>query len=280
MKRKVEQKDGGAETAVGIASNEGMEDIEGKEGKEGNDAVEAIEVTDPYLISIVNALEHLTASWSAKLKNGGIKLQLAVQIGSSLNVNQQDWLTEFLQDFHVRDQEMPKVLHAFAAEMPEWATRQILQLFRKAERVKAVLIARNDVMEQLEQRMRQMEYDFWQGMLPTDENELEHVLSAWQKELSAWEEEASRERNTYNRTYGDSSRSAMNAPSGSKDLSFHTLIGVPEEADAKQVRKQSRKLLRVLHPDHGGSAYLFTWVKEAYDTYQASGIRRNSPSAR
>ncbi|SYX87606.1 putative DnaJ-class molecular chaperone [Paenibacillus alvei] len=267
MKRKVEQKDVGAETSVGI------------ECKESN---EAIEVTDPYLISIVNAIEQLTESWSAKLKNGGIKLQLAVQIGSSLSVSQQEWLMEFLQDFHVRDLEMSKVLHAFATELPEWATRQILQLFRKAERVKAVLIARNDVMDQLEQRMRQMEYDFWQGMLPTDENELEHVLSTWQRELAAWEEEASRERNTYNRTYGDSSRSSVNAPSAGKDkdLTFHTLIGVPEEADAKQVRKQSRKLLRVLHPDHGGSAYLFTWVKEAYDAYQASRIRRESPTAR
>lgn len=274
MERETEQKDGGVKTTIGIESSES------NAGNEGNKASEAIEVTDPYLISIVNALEQLTESWSAKLKNGGIKLQLAVQIGSSLNASQQEWLTEFLQDFHVRDQEMPKVLHAFAAEIPEWATRQILQVFRKAERVKAVLIARNDVMEQLEQRMRQMEHDFWQGMLPTDENELEHVLSTWQRELAAWEEEASRERNTYNRTYGDSSRSTANAPSAAKDLSFHTLIGVPEEADAKQVRKQSRKLLRVLHPDHGGSAYLFTWVKEAYDTYQAGRICRESPTAR
>jgi len=271
MKRKVDQKDVGAETSVGIECNE---------NNESNESNEAIEVTDPYLISIVNALEQLTESWSAKLKNGGIKLQFAVQIGSSLSVIQQEWLMEFLQDFHVRDQEMSKVLHAFATEIPEWATRQIIQLFRKAERVKAVLIARSDVMDQLEQRMRQMEYDFWQGMLPTDENELEHVLSTWQRELAAWEEEASRERNTYNRTYGDSSRSSVNAPSAGKDLTFHTIIGVPEEADAKQVRKQSRKLLRVLHPDHGGSAYLFTWVKEAYDAYQASRIRRESPTAR
>ena len=274
MKRKLDQKDVGAETSIGIECNEK------NESNESNESNEAIEVTDPYLISIVNALEHLTESWSSKLKNGGIKLQFAVQIGSSLSIIQQEWLMEFLQDFHVRDQEMSKVLHAFATEIPEWATRQILQLFRKAERVKAALIARNDVMDQLEQRMRQMEYDFWQGMLPTDENELEHVLSTWQQELAAWEEEASRERNTYNRTYGDSSRSTMKAPAVAKDLTFHTLIGVPEEADAKQVRKQSRRLLRVLHPDHGGSAYLFTWVKEAYDKYQASRIRRESPTAR
>ncbi|KJB87393.1 molecular chaperone DnaJ [Paenibacillus sp. E194] len=268
MKRKVDQKDVRAETSVGIECNE------------NNESNEAIEVTDPYLISIVNAIEQLTESWSAKLKNGGIKLQLAVQIGSSLSESQQEWLMEFLQDFHVRDLEMSKVLQAFATEIPEWATRQILQIFRKAERVKAVLIARNDVMDQLEQQMRQMEYDFWQGNLPTDENELEHVLSTWQRELAAWEEEASHERNTYNRTYGDSSRSSVNAPSAGKDLTFHTLIGVLEEADAKQVRKQSRKLLRVLHPDHGGSAYLFTWVKEAYDAYQASRICRESPTAR
>lgn len=64
-----------------------------------------------------------------------------------------------------------------------------------------------------------------------------------------------------------------------KNVSFSIMIGVSETADANQVRKQARKLLRMLHPDHGGSTCLFAWLKEDYDAYHANWTRRNSPSS-
>lgn len=229
-----------------------------------------ITVTEPYIVEFVRALMSLNRDWQNKVKAGTIKLQFAVQIGSRLNEEQQERLMEFLQEVPVPEKEMGKVLHAFALEMPEWAVRQLLRIYRLADRMKATLIMYNDLMEQLEQMMREFEFEFWEGGLPREEERLEAMLEHMHHKLSELAAQAPRREKSYNRSYGDSSSNSWeHCQTGA--MSYHVLIGVPEEADDKQVRKQSKKLLKLLHPDHGGSAYLFDWVKKAYDAYSANG---------
>ncbi|WP_019422284.1 hypothetical protein [Paenibacillus sp. OSY-SE] len=233
-----------------------------------------ITVADPYLIDIVQSLMNLTEAWKDKVKGGSIKLQFAVQIGSKLDADRQERLMEFVQETPVPEKDMGKVLHAYAMEMPEWSIRHILRIYRLAERTKAALIMFNDLMERLEQVIRQFEFDFWDGNLPREEDRLESVLDDVHHKLTALAEHAPRREKkayNYNGSYGDSSSNSWEHQEERGGVSFHALIGVPDEADAKQVRKQSKKLLKLLHPDHGGSAYLFDWVKKAYDVYNGNG---------
>lgn len=231
-------------------------------------------VDDPYFMDIVQSLMNLTAAWKDKVKGGGIKLQLAVQIGSKLDPYQQERFMEFIQETPVPEKDMGKVLHACALEMPEWSIRHILRIYRLAERTKAALIMFNDLMERLEHETRQFEFDFWEGNLPREEDRLESVLEEMHNKLAALAEQAPRrEKTAYNGSYGDSSSHSWEHREERASVSFCALIGVPEEADAAQVRKQSKKLLKLLHPDHGGSAYLFDWVKKAYDAYNASSLK-------
>ncbi|WP_182914565.1 molecular chaperone DnaJ [Paenibacillus thiaminolyticus] len=248
-------------------------------GREGNymdgaqfanlDDTNGVTVTEPYIVEFVRSLMNLNRDWQNKVKAGTTKLQFAVQIGARLNEEQQERLMEFLQEVPVPEKDMGKVLHAFALEMPEWAVRQLLRIYRLADRMKATLIMYNDLMEHLEQIMRKFEFEFWEGGLPREEERLEAILEHVRHKLSGLAEQAPGREKSYNRSYGDSSSNSWEHRQAGV-VSFHVLIGVPEEADDKQVRKQSKKLLKLLHPDHGGSAYLFDWVKKAYDAYIAN----------
>lgn len=233
------------------------------------DDTNGVTVTEPYIVEFVRALMNLNKDWQNKVKAGTTKLQMAVQIGSRLNEEQQERLMEFLQEVPVPEKDMGKVLHAFALEMPERAVRQLLRIYRLADRMKASLIMYNDLMEQVEQMMREFEFEFWEGGLPREEERLEAMLERMHHTLSELADQAPRREKSYNRSYGDSSSNSWEHRHAGA-VSYHVLIGVPEEADDKQIRKQSKKLLKLLHPDHGGSAYLFDWVKKAYDTYSAN----------
>lgn len=46
------------------------------------------------------------------------------------------------------------------------------------------------------------------------------------------------------------------------------VLGVADDADVDAVKKQYRQLVKVLHPDVGGSPYLFQLVKDAYDEFR------------
>ncbi len=50
------------------------------------------------------------------------------------------------------------------------------------------------------------------------------------------------------------------------DDSLYDLLGVPEEAPASQIHEAYRRLIKQVHPDHGGSSVLFREVQSAYQT--------------
>jgi hypothetical protein len=70
----------------------------------------SILVTDDYLIEIVESLANLTEAWKVKVKNGTLKLNLAVQIGSKLNHKDQKRFMEFCEDVHFPEKYTGKVL--------------------------------------------------------------------------------------------------------------------------------------------------------------------------
>ncbi|WP_237096694.1 molecular chaperone DnaJ [Paenibacillus dendritiformis] len=271
MMKKLSSSDGGVHFEVRKDMEIGREDgyMEGAQFANVHDS-EGVTVTEPYIVEFVRALMNLNRDWQNRVKAGTTKLQFAVQIGSRLTEEQQERLMEFLQEVPVPEKDMGKVLHAFELEMPEWAVRQLLRIYRLADRLKATLIMYNDLMEQLEQIMRNFEFEFWEGSLPREEERLEATLEHMRHKLSELADQAPRREQSYNRSYGDSSSNSWEHRQAGA-ASYHVLIGVPEEADEKQVRKQSKKLLKLLHPDHGGSAYLFDWVKKAYDDYSGNG---------
>lgn len=203
------------------------------------DDTNGVTVTEPYIVEFVWALMNLNKDWQNKVKAGTTKLQMAVQIGSRLNEEQQERLMEFLQEVLVPEKDMGKVLHAFALEMPERAVRQLLRIYRLADRMKATLIMYNDLMEQVEQMMREFEFEFWEGGLPREEERLEAMLEHMHHTLSELADQAPRREKSYNRSYGDSSSNSWEHRHAGA-VSYHALIGVPEEADDKQIRKQSK----------------------------------------
>lgn len=72
-----------------------------------------------------------------------------------------------------------------------------------------------------------------------------------------------------------SGRNGSSSKGNSQSFSSHRpqvtdvkqILGVGDDANADVMKKQYRHLMKVLHPDVGGSPYLFGIVKDAYDSY-------------
>lgn len=229
----------------------------------------SIIVTDHYLIDIVKALSSLTEDWKQRVQSGSVKLQFAVQVGSKLDSVRQQQLLEFSKDTNTPEKHMGKILHAFALDLPEWAIHQILRIYKQAEKTKAAVVMFNDLMDDFEAAYQQFEYTFLEGELPADDDQLEQALNEVEAQLKAlYHRIPARENTGYNRFYGDSSSTSRRSSVKEEEPSFPILIGLTEEASQEEIRKQSRRLLKKLHPDRGGSAYLFGRVKQAYDAYK------------
>lgn len=237
------------------------------------DGISPVMVTEEYLIHIVKALNNLIDSWKMRTKSGTVKLQFAVQIGSKLDREKQLDFMEFTNDTHVPEKYMGKVLHAFATDMPNWAIHSILRIYKMADKTRAAIVMFNDLMDEFETVFQQFEYDFLEGKFPIDHDSLEHTLVDVVTKFEALYNQASTdEKADYNRYYGDSSFSSNEHFPGKGGCSFQTFIGVPEDASRELIRKQSRRLFKKLHPDRGGSAYLFNLVKKAYDAFKQDGL--------
>lgn len=228
-----------------------------------------IVVSDEHLVDIVEALTQLIDSLKARAQNGMLKLNLAVQIGKKLGPEQQQEFIEICQDTHVPDKFMNKVVHALSLELPLWAVHEILRIYMLADRIKMALIMFNDLMDEYEDIMYEFEYEFLEGQLPSDENELEAALQHIKSQLQKFSDQVRSKEKAYNSSYGDSSFASNEvARHGDEGKSFCELIGLPVDATAEEITKQSKSLLKKLHPDQGGSAYLFHLIKKAYDEYR------------
>ncbi|MFC4601987.1 hypothetical protein [Cohnella hongkongensis] len=110
-------------------------------------------------------------------------------------------------------------------------------------------------MEEYEALYRQLEYDFWEGQFPVEEDNLEQALQQSESRLQAlYSQSSASKKSGYNRTYGDSSTTSGHVQSPWTGIPFHTVIGIEGAALHEEVRKQSRRLLKKLHPDRGGSS--------------------------
>ncbi|MDR0269517.1 molecular chaperone DnaJ [Paenibacillus sp.] len=234
---------------------------------------EPVVVQEEYLIGIINSLTNLIPGWTRKLQSGSLKLQAAVQIGGTLDRERQEGFLEFVTDTNVPESYWGKILHAFSLGMPEWSIQLVLNIYKLAGKTKAAIVMYNDLMDQYEILMQQFEYEFLEGELPTEEDELERILQKAENELRELGRQAGHEQKRYNRSYGDSSSSSPDIGPGPREASFQMIIGVDENATWEEIRKQSRRLLKKLHPDRGGSAYLFNWVKKGYDAQIAKNSK-------
>jgi hypothetical protein len=229
-----------------------------------------ITITDPYLIGVVHAIENLIPVWRRRLENGLVRLDFAVEIGRRLSAMQQEKLFEFLREQAVPPKYESKVLLAFSFNMPEWAVLEVLRLYKQAEKIRDTIVKYNDLMDAYEEIFyEEFEYGFLENQLPQGEQELAEVLEGYQKRMQELYERAPhfQQKYSYSRMYSDSSSSSEQTvsinPAHQREL--HQLLGIPAGASEEEIKKQYRHLMKVLHPDSGGSAYLFTLVKKAYE---------------
>lgn len=68
------------------------------------------------------------------------------------------------------------MLHAFALDMPEWSIHALLRIYKLAEDNRSAIVMFNDRMDEYEALNRQLEYDFWGGHFPVEEDNLERAL--------------------------------------------------------------------------------------------------------
>ncbi len=222
-----------------------------------------------YIASIAEALNHLSDQWIVAVQRGQIDIQLAVQIGQKLAPDQQERFYCYIHERHVEKKHMRKLLHAYSLHWEDWAVEQVHLIFKLASRIQLSVIMFNDLMDRFERLQQQFEFEFWDGELPTDEQMLGEQLHDMEHELNQLLGKIPADRSqAYNSMYGDSSGHSMDYARNEqerKKVAFAVLVGAAEGKSRAEVRKQARELLKKLHPDKGGSAYLFDWVKKAYD---------------
>ncbi|MFT9849717.1 DnaJ domain-containing protein [Aneurinibacillus sp. REN35] len=230
---------------------------------------EAILVTDVYTINVVHAIENLETIWRKRLEDGLVRLDFAVEIGKKLRAKLQLQLYDFLRDHPVPKKYEGKTLLAFSYEMPEWAILEVLRLYKQADSIRDSIVRYNDLMDEYEAIFyEQFEYQFLENELPTEESELADTLSEYRNRLQALYEKSARfrDKQAYSRMYSErSSSSHVSASDPVHAQGLHQLLGIDESASGDEVKQQYRHLMKILHPDHGGSAYLFNLVKQAYE---------------
>jgi hypothetical protein len=160
---------------------------------------------------------------------------------------------------------------AFELHMPEWSIHRVLRIYSLAEKTKSAVIMFNDLMDEYEQILQLFEYEFFEAKLPQEDERLEYILFQVEQRLNALYNLIPSREATYNRFYGDSSSSWEGLKHKNKVRSFKELIGLTEDVSPEEIRRQCRRILKKLHPDQRGSAYLFDWVKQAYDAFKSSG---------
>lgn len=235
--------------------------LENKENKE------TVIVSEQHIIHIVHALGNLAGVWDVKLKKGTVKLDYAVKLGSKLTVNQQHRLYDLIEDNPFAKKYEHKLLIAYSQDMPDWAVLRILRIYVLAQKVKNAIVMLNDLMDEYEQIMiEDFEYNFLEGHLAKDGEALENSLISYEKRLQSLRDKSMGREKNYNQTYGDSSTSSsIKSPPSKEAQNLRQLLGVEEEATQEEMKKKYRHLLKVLHPDKGGSAYLFDLVRKSYE---------------
>lgn len=232
---------------------------------------EGIVITDSEIMDIARPLTNLIPEWRTKLMNRNVKVDFAIQIGARLDKEGQQRFGEYIADHVVLEKQMPRVLHAFALHMPEWAIQVLMRIYKLAEDTRAAIVMLNDQMDEYEVLYQQLEYDFWEGHFSIEDDELEQELRLVENSFRALRGRSENKKSNFNRKYGDSSTTSDQIQSPWAEIPYHTIIGVPDADSQEEIRRQSRRLLKKLHPDRGGSPYLFTWMKQAYDDYKSKG---------
>ncbi|WP_171253185.1 J domain-containing protein, partial [Acinetobacter baumannii] len=119
------------------------------------------------------------------------------------------------------------------------------------------IIMYNDLMDEFETIFyEQFEYQFLENELPQEENELADALAAYRSRLQALYEKSSHShaKQTYSRMYSDrSTSSSRTSASQPAQQTLHQLLGTDEHASGEEIKQRYRHLMKVLHPDHGGS---------------------------
>ncbi|HEY0828772.1 MAG TPA: J domain-containing protein [Bacilli bacterium] len=229
---------------------------------------ETVTVTDQHLIHIINALENLDGVWRARLKQGTLKLDYAVKLGSQLTLNQQQHLYDLIEDNPSAKKYEHKLLIAYSQDMPDWAVLHILRIYILADKVKNAIVMLNDLMDEYEQiMMEDFEFNFMEGHLAKEGEGLENSLITYEKQLQSLRDKSMGREKSYNQSYGDSSSSSgiKSASTPREAQHLRELLGLKEESTQEEMKKKYRHLLKVLHPDKGGSAYLFDLVRKSYE---------------
>lgn len=226
-------------------------------------------VTDVYLLDLIQAISNLIPLWRRRLEEGLVRLDFAVEIGKKLTPEFQERLFDFLHDQSTPKKHEGKVLLAFSFDMPEWAILEILRLYKQADKIREAIVMYNDLMDQFESIFyEEFEYQFLAGEIPKDEQKLLDILSHYQQSLQTLYEQAPRfyTNRAYSRMYSDSSSSSHLSAKPASKQELYQLLGISQNASTEEMKKQYRYLMKVLHPDSGGSAYLFNLVKKAFET--------------
>ncbi|WP_134698814.1 molecular chaperone DnaJ [Ammoniphilus sp. YIM 78166] len=223
-------------------------------------------IEDEFTRELVETLGQLTEGWKDKLRKRQIKLDFAYRIGQSLSKEEQQRMDVFLKEMTIHPKHESRVLTAFSLGISEWAIQDILRIYSLGETIQQKLKPYNDIMAEFRRiYVEGFEAEFLEGRLPKDEWELEDRLKYYQLRLQTLMDQVPKREQSYNRSYGDSSISSIPE---NKETRLIELIGLKEDATHEEILKQFRHLLKVLHPDTGGSAYLFGMVKREYERYQ------------
>lgn len=217
----------------------------------------------------VASLQNLIPQYTALFESGDIDIEKAVEIGGFSKETQ-----ELMSEYEKDDSSYSSLIGLLVES--NFSTDDIHRCIFLTE-----LVLKNSHMyKEVDDTV--LEICERLGVLLNDERvfELYECLIEYEKRVNELDKEYAARGTDINRVYlekvigmfggGGSSKSKIGQIKQSANVK--QILGVSEDADADEMKKQYRSLMKVLHPDVGGSAYLFQLVKDAYDSYTGGNI--------
>ncbi|EJL31793.1 DUF3102 domain-containing protein [Brevibacillus sp. BC25] len=223
---------------------------------------------DDPLNEVVRALKNLIPDIKELVRHNALSLDIAVKVGQ-LSPAAQLTVKPFLgKGASLVEVILDIVVFCTENDLPTWVVSETVRFREEVETVRGLFLGMGSLLRgvEIQELITRFGRLIEEESLHIEEEDLREQFRSCFDELGRIRSEIGREYEKFNAgsksRSGGFSRPTTQAP---KSEGPRHVLGIAQEAPIEEVKVKYRELMKVLHPDKGGSSYLFQAVKAAYE---------------